>query len=120
MTQPYDASALESAPDTAPAADEIERDEAVHGEAVHDDALPEGAADDEAQAEDVVHDEAPPEGSPDGDIEHESLGDPRVDEAVARLDELAQSPVSDHVAVFDDIHGRLRGALEDAAVDQPR
>jgi hypothetical protein len=49
----------------------------------------------------------------------ESLGDPRVDEAVARLDDLSGRPVSDHVAVFDDIHGRLRGALEDAAVDQP-
>jgi hypothetical protein len=49
----------------------------------------------------------------------ESLGDPRVDEAVGRLDDLAGQPVSQHVAVFDDIHGRLRGALEDAAVDQP-
>ncbi len=49
----------------------------------------------------------------------ESLGDARVDEAATRLDDLSQRPVSDHIAVFDDIHGRLRGALEDAAVDQP-
>jgi sirohydrochlorin ferrochelatase len=45
----------------------------------------------------------------------ESLGDPRVDAAVERLGELRERPVGDHVEVFDDIHQRLRHALEDAA-----
>lgn len=49
--------------------------------------------------------------------ETESSGDARVDGAVERLVELADRPVSDHVEVFDDIHGRLRAALEEASVD---
>lgn len=49
----------------------------------------------------------------------QSFGDPRVDGAVARLDELSDRPVGEHVEIFDDIHGRLRAALEDAAVEEP-
>jgi hypothetical protein len=75
-------------------------------------------------AHDTGHDGQDEPGGDDarnGEVAHqpESLGDPRVDEAVDRLDDLSQRPVGDHVAVFDDIHNRLRGALEDAAVDQP-
>jgi hypothetical protein len=47
----------------------------------------------------------------------ESFGDGRVDAAVARLEELPRRPVSEHVEIFDDIHGRLRAALEDAGDD---
>jgi hypothetical protein len=49
--------------------------------------------------------------------EHESFGDARVDSAVERLAELPQRSVADHVEVFDDIHARLREALEEAAVE---
>jgi hypothetical protein len=45
------------------------------------------------------------------------FGDTRVDAAVARLGELGDQPVAEHVHVFDDIHARLRDALEEAAVD---
>jgi hypothetical protein len=45
------------------------------------------------------------------------FGDPRVDDAVARLDLLTERPVGDHAEVFDDIHHRLRDALEEAAVE---
>ena len=45
------------------------------------------------------------------------LGDSRVDAALARLDDLQDRPVGEHADVYDDIHGRLREALEDAAVD---
>jgi hypothetical protein len=51
------------------------------------------------------------------------FGDPRVDDAVARLEELPERPVGEHAEVFDDIHQQLRGALEEAAVepaDEPR
>jgi hypothetical protein len=41
-------------------------------------------------------------------------GDARVDAATARLDELADLPTSDHVAVYDDVHQRLQDALSDA------
>ena len=41
-------------------------------------------------------------------------GDARVDAATARLDELADLPTADHVAVYDDVHHRLQDALADA------
>ena len=47
----------------------------------------------------------------------EGFGDPRVDDAVARLHDLAGRPVGEHAEVFDDIHQRLRDALEEAAVE---
>ena len=46
-----------------------------------------------------------------------TLGDSRVDAAVARLHDLQDRPVGEHVEVYDDIHARLRDALEDAAVE---
>ncbi|MDQ4084839.1 MAG: hypothetical protein M3165_03400 [Actinomycetota bacterium] len=46
-----------------------------------------------------------------------SVGDSRVDAALARLEDLRDRPVGEHVGVYDDIHGRLRQALEEAAVD---
>jgi hypothetical protein len=41
----------------------------------------------------------------------QATGDARVDSAVARLSELADLPVAEHVAVFEDIHRRLQEAL---------
>ncbi len=38
----------------------------------------------------------------------------RVDAATARLDEVADLPTTDHVAVYDDVHRRLQDALADA------
>jgi hypothetical protein len=38
-------------------------------------------------------------------------GEPRVDAALARLDELAGQPVTEHRAIFDDVHRRLREVL---------
>ena len=40
-----------------------------------------------------------------------STGDPRVDDAVARLDDLAGLPVAEHLAVFEYVHERLTEAL---------
>jgi hypothetical protein len=38
-------------------------------------------------------------------------GVPEVDAAVARLDELADRPVSEHVEVLDAVHRRLQDVL---------
>ena len=48
-----------------------------------------------------------------------STGDARVDDAVARLDDLAALPVADHVAVFEYVHERLTEALGDLDVPAP-
>ena len=40
-----------------------------------------------------------------------STGEPRVDAALARLDELKGRPVTEHRAVFEDVHRRLRDVL---------
>ena len=40
-------------------------------------------------------------------------GDPRVDEAVARLDDLPELPVAEHPAVFEYVHDRLAETLGD-------
>ena len=49
----------------------------------------------------------------DGTAEHsdDQSGDPRVQAALARLTELDDRPVSEHVAVFEDVHRRLHEAL---------
>jgi hypothetical protein len=43
--------------------------------------------------------------------ERPATGEPRVDAALARLDELAGRPVAEHRAVFEDVHRRLRDVL---------
>jgi hypothetical protein len=43
--------------------------------------------------------------------ERPATGEPRVDAALARLDELASRPVTEHRAVFEDVHRRLRDVL---------
>jgi hypothetical protein len=40
-----------------------------------------------------------------------ATGESKVDEALARLDELAELPVAEHPAVFEQVHRRLRDVL---------
>lgn len=40
-----------------------------------------------------------------------ATGENRVDEALAKLDELAGLPVTEHPAVFEQVHRRLREVL---------
>jgi hypothetical protein len=51
--------------------------------------------------------------------EHSATGEPRVDAALARLDELAGRPVTEHRAVFEDVHRRLREVLGELDTRQP-
>ena len=44
---------------------------------------------------------------------------PRVDDAVARLDDLAGLPIAEHLAVFEYVHERLTEALGDLDVHAP-
>jgi len=44
--------------------------------------------------------------------------DPRVAAAVARLDELGDTPPAEHVEVYEDVHRVLQDALADAARPQ--
>jgi hypothetical protein len=44
-------------------------------------------------------------------ISYPSTGDDRVDEAVAGVGRLPGRPVDEHVAVFEEVHGRLRDIL---------
>jgi hypothetical protein len=54
-----------------------------------------------------------------------ATGEARVDAALARLDELAGRPVTEHRAIFEDVHRRLRDVLGELdtrqahAEDQP-
>jgi hypothetical protein len=49
-----------------------------------------------------------------------ATGDPRVDAVLARLDELEGLPVTEHRAVFEDVHRRLRDVLGELDTGQPR
>lgn len=49
-----------------------------------------------------------------------TTGEPRVDAALARLDELEGLPVTEHRAVFEDVHRRLRDVLGELDTGQPR
>jgi hypothetical protein len=50
---------------------------------------------------------------PDGPEQRPATGEPRVDAALARLDELAGRPVTEHRAIFEDVHRRLRDVLDE-------
>ena len=56
-----------------------------------------------------------------------ATGDARVDDAIARLDDLPGLPLAEHLAVFEYVHERLTAALGDLdlhaqvrAGEQPR
>jgi len=46
-------------------------------------------------------------------------GDDRVDQAVAGLGRLAGSPAEEHVAVLEEVHGRLRDILGELGEGTP-
>lgn len=48
-----------------------------------------------------------------------ATGENRVDEALAKLDELAGLPVTEHPAVFEQVHERLREVLGELDSGEP-
>jgi hypothetical protein len=63
-------------------------------------------AEDEAPAAELAPPHVPAEAGP-------RTGDPRVDEALARLRELDSLPTAEQAPVLEDIHRRLQDALAD-------
>jgi hypothetical protein len=53
------------------------------------------------------------------DRQRPATGEPRVDAALARLDELAGRPVTEHRAIFEDVHRRLRDVLGELDTREP-
>ena len=47
-----------------------------------------------------------------------TTGDPRVDDAIAGLSRLPGRPAEEHVAVLEEVHGRLRDILDDLGPEQ--
>lgn len=42
----------------------------------------------------------------------EATGEPEIDAALDVLDDVAERPLGGHVDIFEDVHARLRAALE--------
>jgi hypothetical protein len=90
---------------------DVEDDAGVVAWDVQDDAGAE-AWDGQEDAETVAWDEGEAGAlDPDGPGQRPATGEPRVDAALARLDELPGRPVTEHRAVFEDVHRRLRDVL---------
>ena len=47
------------------------------------------------------------------DVSPTPTGEPRVDAALQRLQDISAAPVDEHVAIYDDVHRRLQDALAD-------
>ena len=68
------------------------------------------------EGQDLNAERAGPAAAPDGGefrraAEPPPTGDDRVDAAVAGLSRLAGAPAEEHVAVLEEVHGRLRDIL---------
>jgi len=88
-----------------------------------DENSPQGAGD---KDQDLDMERTVVEASVPGDVRADGLdgppptGDPRVDDAVAGLRRLPGSPAEEHVAVLEEVHGRLRDILDDLGPGQAR
>jgi hypothetical protein len=58
---------------------------------------------------------------PTAELESVAAGDPRVRDAVRRLDELSDLPPAEHVEVYESVHRSLQESLAEAAqqADEP-
>jgi len=78
----------------------------------------------EGQGQDLEAERAWPPAAPDGReprpaAEAPPTGDDRVDAALAGLGRLAGAPADEHVAVLEEVHGRLRDILGEAGEGTP-
>jgi hypothetical protein len=68
----------------------------------------------EAQrAETIGESDEPPTAAESDDYETDSSGVPAADEAAARLRDLDDAPVDEHVEIYEDAHRRLEAGLAD-------
>jgi hypothetical protein len=56
-----------------------------------------------------------PSDAPVEPAEHVPVADPRVREAVRRLEELADLPPADHIEVYEAVHSSLQESLAEAS-----
>jgi hypothetical protein len=81
----------------------------------------------EGQSQDLEAERGWPAAAPDGGEPRTAVesalrpptGDDRVDAAVAGLSRLAGAPPDEHVAVLEEVHGRLRDILGEASEGTP-
>lgn len=78
----------------------------------------------EGQSQDLDTERARPAATPNGGelrpaAEPPPTGDGRVDAALAGLSRLAGAPAEEHVAVLEEVHGRLRDILGEASEGTP-
>ena len=78
----------------------------------------------EGQDQDLDTERARAAAAPDGGefrraAEPPPTGDGRVDAALAGLSRLAGAPAEEHVAVLEEVHGRLRDILGEASEGTP-
>ena len=81
----------------------------------------------EGQGQNIEAERAWPAAEPDGaeprpvaePIPVPPTGDDRVDAAVAGLSRLAGAPADEHVAVLEEVHGRLRDILGEVSEGTP-
>ena len=52
--------------------------------------------------------------------QQETVRDPRIAAAVARLDSLPERPPAEHVTIYDEVHAVLQDALAEAQDDARR
>lgn len=64
-----------------------------------------------AEQPDAADDPEAPETAARSAEQWQATGEPRVDEALRKLDGLAELPVAEHPAVFEQVHARLRDVL---------
>ncbi|KAA1419724.1 hypothetical protein FE697_017565 [Mumia zhuanghuii] len=63
---------------------------------------------------------APPAPAAAGDPAGEDIAaDPRVEAVLSDLERLAELPVSEHLAVYEQVHAKLREVLQSAGQDRP-
>ncbi|WP_370619690.1 hypothetical protein [Mumia sp. Pv 4-285] len=63
---------------------------------------------------------APPApAAPDAGAGEPPAADPRVEAVLADLEKLAELPVSEHLAVYEQVHAKLRDVLQSAGQDRP-
>jgi hypothetical protein len=87
----------------------------------HDERAPYDEPADQRDEQAPYHESAPddrPDDLPVPEVTASDGADPRVAAAVARLDELGDTPPAEHVEVYEDVHRVLQDALADAARPQ--
>jgi hypothetical protein len=93
-------------------ADGIQADGAAVVDAAENEAIGAAGVAGQAEADDASGEPAEPEvAGADSEPARPETGEPRVDAALMLLDRLAELPVTEHAAVFEQVHAELTAVL---------